>query len=114
MDKLYIGNIPKEYHFARFYDGHIDLYKTNDLSGTLDFYRIYTYENLFAFEHLSTTYSQYNQTTAIPVEVTDDFMYRRDFPSIVFLSTIYIIFIVLIFNIVTSVFKRGGLLSGLL
>lgn len=114
MDKLYIGDIPKEYHFARFSDGHIDLYKTSELTGTHDFYRVYMYENLFTYEHLTTTYNQYNQTIASSIEVTDDYMYRRDFPSIMFMTTIYILFIVLIFNIVTSVFKRGGLLSGLL
>lgn len=114
MDKIYVGDIPKEYHFARFSDGHIDLYKTNELIGYQDFYRVYMYDNTFQYEHLSTTYSQYNQTTATSIETTDDWYYRRDMPSIMFMSVVEICVLVILFNIVTSVFKKGGLLHGLL
>lgn len=114
MDKLYIGDIPKEYHFARFGTNYIDLYKNEQLTGYQDFYRLYLYENQFMYEHLNTTYTQYSQTIATFVETTDDYMYRRDFPSIVFMSVVYVCILVMLFNIVTSVFKKGGLLSGLL
>ena len=114
MDKIYIGDIPQEYHFARFSDGHIDLYKNQNLEGYQDFYRIYMYDNSFNYEHLSTTYNQYTQTTATQVQVTNDWYYRRDMPSIMFMSVVEVCIIVILFNIVTSVFKRGGLLSGLL
>lgn len=114
MDKIYIGDIPKEYCFARFADGHIDLYKNEHLTGYQDFYRIYMYDNSFQYEHLSNTYSQYTETIATQVQVTDDWYYRRDMPSIMFMSVIEVCVIVIIFNIVTSVFKKGGLLHGLL
>ena len=36
MDKLYGGDIPTEYHFARFGNGYIDLYNTQVLhNGTI-------------------------------------------------------------------------------
>lgn len=114
MDTIYTGNIPKEYHFARYGNYYIDLYKNQDLIGYQDFYRVYMYNNTFQYEHLTTTYTQYNQTTAVNINVTDNYMNRRDFPSIMFMSFIYIILIVFLFNIVTSVFKKGGLFSGLL
>ena len=84
MDKLYIGDIPKEYCYARFSDNHIDLYKNLELTGVQDFYRIFMYENSFQYDHLTTTYTQYNQTIATFVNVTDDWHYRRDLPSIMF------------------------------
>lgn len=114
MDKLYIGDIPKEYCYARFSDNHIDLYKNLELTGVQDFYRIYMYENFFQYEHLTTTYTQYNQTIATYVSVTDDWHYRRDMPSIMFMSVVEVCILVILFNIVTSVFKKGGLLHGLL
>lgn len=114
MDKLYIGDIPKEYCYARFSDNHIDLYKNLELTGVQDFYRIFMYENSFQYEHLTTTYTQYNQTIATFVNVTDDWHYRRDMPSIMFMSVVEVCILVILFNIVTSVFKKGGLLHGLL
>lgn len=114
MDKLYIGDIPQEYHFARFSNNYIDLYKTDRLEGNQDFYRLYLYDNQFMYEHLNTTYSQYNQTIATYVSVTNDWYYRRDMPSIMFMSVVEVCILVILFNIVTSVFKKGGLLHGLL
>lgn len=114
MDKLYIGDIPQEYHYARFGNNYIDLYKNENLTGYQDFYRLYLYDNQFMYEHLNTTYTQYNQTIATFIEVTDDYKYRRDMPSIMFMSVVEVCIIVIIFNMVTSVFKKGGLLRGLL
>ena len=114
MDTLYIGDIPKEYHFAVYGSNYIDLYNTSNLQGTLDFYRVYLYDNLFAYEQRTTTYSQYFYSTAQNIDVTDNYIYRRDYPSIVGISFVSIILIVFLFNIVSSSFKRGGLLGGLL
>lgn len=114
MDKIYIGDIPKEYCFARFSDNHIDLYKTDNLIGNQDYYRIYLYNNSFQYEHLYTNYS--DVVTVVPtfVDVTDDWLYRRDLPSILFMGVVYCCVLVILFNIVSSVFKKGGLLGGLL
>ena len=114
MDVLYIGDIPKEYHYAVYSSNYIDLYNTPNLQGSLDFYRVYMYENHFAYEKRNTTYNQYYYSTAKDIEVSDNYMYRRDYPSIVSVSFITIILLVFLFNIVSSVFKKGGLLGGLL
>ena len=114
QDKIYVGDIPQEYCYARFSDNHIDLYKNQNLTGVQDFYRIYLYDNSFNYEHLQTTYNQYNETIATYVVVTDDWHYRRDLPSICFLGLVEIMVIIIIFNLVSSVFKKGGVFSGLL
>lgn len=113
-DTIYVGNIPKDYKYARFNSNYIDLFKQPNLEGVLDYYRIYMYNNLFEYEHMSTTFSQMNSTTAKLVNVTDDFRYRRDFPSICFVALLNILIILVIVNLITSVFKKGGLLSGLI
>lgn len=114
MDKLYIGDIPKEYCYAKFYDEHIDLYKTNTLVGNVDYYRIFLYDNSFQYEHLQTNYPSTTTVSLTLVNVTDDWLYRRDMPSIMFMSVVYCCILVILFNIVSSVFKKGGLLGGLL
>lgn len=108
MDKLFIGDIPSEYHYAIFSDNHIDLYKQQELTGYLDYYRIYMYDNSFQYDHRYNTYNQYNTTMATYVNVTNDFMFRRDFPSIMFMSVVYCCILVMFLNLVTSVFKKGG------
>ena len=114
MDTLYIGDIPKEYHYAVYGSNYIDLYNTPNLDTTLNYYRVYLYDNLFAYELRTSRYSSLNPSYAQSIEVTDNYMYRRDYPSIIGISFTTIILIVFLFNIVSSGFKRGGLLSGLL
>lgn len=114
MDILYIGDIPKEYHFAVYGSNYIDLYNTINLQGTLDYYRVYMYENQFAYEKRTTTYNQYYYTTAQNIDVTDNYLYRRDFPHILTSVFIFSIFFIFLLNIFTSIFKRGGVFGGLL
>lgn len=113
-DVLYIGDIPQEYHFARFSNNFIDLFKQPNIQGDLDYYRIYLYDNTFQSEHLSGSFGNFNTFTVTNIQVTDDYHYRRDFPSICLLSFFEICIILIIVNLITSVFKKGGLLSGLL
>lgn len=112
MDTLYIGDIPEEYHFAVFNDNYIDLYNNSDISNCSDYYRLYLYDNVFLYEY--KIIEEYENISLVDIAVSNDYIYRRDFPSIVFISTIFILFIVVLLNLVTSVFKRGGIFSGLL
>ena len=113
-DTIYRGDIPEEYCYAIFGDNYIDLYNEEHLQGTLDFYRIHLYNNLFEYEHLTNTYSNNNSTIATFVSTTDNYMYRPDFDSICFIALVNCLVLVLLLNIVTSVFKKGGIFSGLL
>lgn len=115
MDKVYIGQqIPAEYHYALFGNGYIDLYNTAELKGgTLDYYRIYTNAGGFYYKHDSQYYSLTSNTIATLIGVTDKVFYRQDFNSIVVTTFIIALFGVWLFNLLTSLIRKGGLLGGL-
>lgn len=115
MDKLYIGDIPNDYHYALFNNNYIDLFNTPNLNnGTFQYYRIYLYDNLFAYDIGSRQFSQYNNTYATNIDVTDNIRYRRDFPDIAQTIFLYVLLLIFLLNLVTSSIKKGGLLGGLL
>lgn len=115
MDKLYIGDIPSSYHYALFNNNYIELFDTPNLvNGTYTYYRIYLYDNMFAYDIGSRTFSNYNTTYAKNISVTDNIRYRRDFPDIAQTIFLYILLFIFLINIVTSSIKRGGILGGLL
>lgn len=117
MDAVYIGKeIPAEYHFALYGNGYIDLYNTSELrNGTFTFYRIY--KNMggkFYYVKSERRYSLSSDTTASLVGVSDKWYNRDDSFSILFFFLCISVFTIFIVNIFTSVFKKGGLLGGLL
>ena len=115
MDTLYTGDIPQEYHFALFNNGYIDLYNTSQLTnGTYDFYRVYTNAGGFYYRQMQTTYSQYNNTIAQNINITNNICYRHDFDKICVITFIICFFAIFLFNIITSSIRKGGLLGGLL
>lgn len=114
MDVLYTGSIPKEYHYAVFSGDYITLYnRPNAINTTLDYYRIYFNAPGFYYSRGSTTFSQYNQTTFENIEVTDEWFYRKDSLNILLFTVIISISTLWLVNLFTSIFKKGGLLSGL-
>ena len=115
MDKLYIGDIPSSYHYARFGNGYIDLYDTEVLhNNSYTYYRIYTNNNGFYYSTNNANYNQYITEYAQPIEVTDIVYYRTDFPNIMLMTFILVLFGIFLFNIITSLIHKGGLLGGLL
>lgn len=114
MDTLFIGDIPQEYHYALFNNGYIDLYNTDTLTnGIYTFYRIYTNVNGFYYRQYQQNYSQYNTTYAQNINVTDQVVYRQDFPSILFMTLSFTIIGLWLFNLLTSLIRKGGALGGL-
>lgn len=117
MDKLYIGDIPSDYHFASFGNNYIDLYNVSTLSPnrTYEYYRVYMYDNYFCYEKkTNSTGSYYNIVTFTSVDVTNNRLYRRDFSNVCIISFVMVFFFVFLFNIITSCIRKGGLLGGLL
>lgn len=115
MDTLFVGDIPKDYHYAIFGNGYIDLYNTPELRGdTYNYYRIYTNVDGFYYKMDSQTYGDYRTTYATSINVSDDFRYRSDYSSICTTAFIHILLILFVLNIITSLIRKGGSLGGLL
>ena len=115
MDTLYIGDIPEEYHFARFGSDYIDLFNTDTIVGNRDYtyYRVYMYDNLFAYSVGTISGSYYNQTLQ-DINVSNNKVYRRDFGDICIMVALMVGFGVCLLNLLTSVVRKGGVLGGLL
>lgn len=115
MDKLFIGDIPKEFTYADFNNYYIDLYnKSTGNNETLQYYRIYLYDNQFVYETGSRNFGNYNYDTFQKIDVTDNICYRRDFPSICVVTFCFVIFGIFLLNIITSIIRKGGVFSDLL
>lgn len=115
MDVLYVGDIPSDYHYARYGSNYIDLYNRATLSnGTYQYYRVYLYDNFFTYDLGSTTVGQYNTISTRNIETSSNFMYRRDIDSIFVCVLIFCIFFVFLTNLFTSIVRKGGVFGGLL
>ena len=117
MDKLYIGEIPTSYKYAIFNNYYIDLYDTGELlaNHTYHYYRLFLYDNVYLYSQGENSRGNYTTTQYLQeIPVTQDIVYRRDFPSIILMWFIYIIVALWVFNFMTNIVKKGGLLNGLL
>lgn len=117
MDVLYTGDIPQDFIYADFNNYYIDLYNTNNFqpNSTYRYYRIYLYDNGFYYDTLTRTTSNYSYALEVtPVTVSNKISYRRDIDSIWSMLFISIFGIVVLFNIITSMVRKGGVLGGLL
>lgn len=117
MDKFFIGDIDSSYCYAQFGQYYIDLYNTNELTpnNSYDYYRVYLYDNQFMYSTGVNTRNNYSSVVYLDnIDVTNDIRYRRDFPSIILMWFIYIIIALWVFNFMTNIIKKGGLLNGLL
>lgn len=121
IKKLYIpDSIPSDYNFMIMSaDGsYYDLYNTKYIENgqNVKFYRFYynndddMYQN---YDRTNNTGNRLSVGSEIRVELTNNFIYRRDFPNILFCSFIYIVIFVFIINITTSMIRKGGVLGGL-
>lgn len=99
-------------------NGYYDIYNTDYLNSNTNYtyYRFYDNVDSDIYQELIRSTSSYNYGTlnAIQVEPKHDYIYRKDYPQI--LQSVFILTIgfVVLFNIMTSFFRKGGVLSGLL
>ncbi len=114
MDIIYIGDIPTEFHYARFGSNYIDLFNTNELVNNrrYTYYRIYMYDNLFEYDVRSQEGSYYNETLQ-DVSVSQSKVYRRDFGDICIIVALMVGFGIWLLNLMTSLIRKGGVLGGL-
>lgn len=114
MDTLYIGDIPLDYKYAQFSSDYITLYnRPSATNTTLDYYRIYDKEGFF-YSTGSTNFGNYNTTYFTEIDVSNNWLYRQDIDKIFIVCFIIFFMFIFIFNMITSVFKKGGVFGGLL
>lgn len=114
MDTLYIGDIPSDFKYAVFSNDYITLYnQPNGYNETLSYYRIYKNYDTFMYSTGSTDF-RYNITEFTEIPVSNNWLYRGDIDKIFLVSFLCILLFIFIFNIVSSVFKKGGVFGGLL
>lgn len=115
MDTLYIGDIPQNYKYAVFYDDYIRLFNVSSAQNqTLNYYDVFIGYNGFYYRTGQQSFSQYNRTYFQEIPVSNDWLYRQDIDKIFTVCFIIIFMFIFVFNIVTSVFKKGGVFGGLL
>ena len=114
MDKLYTGDIPQDYKYARFGSNYIDLFNQQILHNNVyNYYRVYLYDDLFIYAQDTYTASQYQTVTLPEITVTNDWHYRNDLDSIYTCAFMLILIITLCLNVMTSLIRKGGALGGL-
>lgn len=114
MDTLFIGDIPSDYRYAVFSNDYITLYNQPSATNeTLPYYRIYTGYDNFIYS-TGTTQFIYNTTNFQEISVSNNWLYRNDIDKIFLVTFLIVLLFIFIFNMVTSVFKKGGVFGGLL
>lgn len=107
--------ITEDYKYIVPNGDYYDLYDTFYLENgqTYKFYRFYNNleKDLFQENYITPT----TNTTLNTIEIIpkNNYIYRQDYKDIIITSAILIIGLVILINILTSIIKRGGVLSGL-
>lgn len=114
-DKIYVpDSIPHGYVYGEITRDYIDLYnKSSFRDETATYYRIYYNYSSGLVQERTRTFSSYN-TTFGELPTSREVFDRPDFCNILSCVFFVCIFGFLLFNIITSFVRRGGLLSDLL
>lgn len=116
QDKLYVNkDIPEEYKYMDFHADYVDLYnKATFRDETTEVYRIYYSVSPNTYYAYEKTFGSYQTYTYQEYPRTSDICYRSDFPQIVQVCMYFVIVFIFLCNIITSIYKKGGVFSGLL
>lgn len=114
-DFLYVGNVPKEFHYADFNEFYVDLFNTPVIEPNKEytFYRVYLYDNYFAFSENTFNTSEYIIGGLVDIPTSDNIVYRRDFDSICIITFVFVLLGIWLLNLITSLIRKGGVLGGL-
>lgn len=114
-DKVYLPSvIPDGFEYAQFSNGVITLYNQSSVyDDTIEYYKIHYDYSSGLVTHGYQTFGAFT-TDFEQVDVSREFFDRPDCMSIVFIVLTLSIFGLWVFNLMTSLVKRGGLLGGLL
>lgn len=106
--------IPSDYHYVSIHDTYIDFYNVEIISqnNNVNFYRQYFNISPDLVEYYETISTE--DLTLFDTEITNNFLARPDVDRVLLSSFIIISVILVLFNLVTSLIKKGGVLGGLL
>lgn len=110
------SDIPTDFKYIVIGNGYYDLYNTPILypNQTYTYYRFFNDYDQDIYNTYTRTTGSYSSTlNATIIEPTNEYIYRKDYPQILNIVFIYFLFFIILFNIFTSIIKRGGLLGGL-
>lgn len=115
-DKLYVNNdIPLDYHYAQISSNYVTYYnKPSAQNETLDYYRVYYDLGDGVYTTGTTTFSNYNRTYFVDLETSHSMFARSDIGLILTSCLILAVFFLFLCNVITSIFRSGGVLGGLL
>lgn len=114
IDKLYIADVPCDYHFIRYNGDTYDLFSTDNPYGSTTYYTFYPKIGVGVYTENTAIITSDISNDLYNVPVSNCFLSRPDSSNILTTFLIICIFCAIIFNIITSAVKRGGVLSGLL
>lgn len=114
-DKIYVPEeIPSNYVYGEVTNNYVDLYpKASFINETTDYYRIYYNYSSGLFQKKSRSFGSYT-TYYDPLPVSREVFDRPDFVNILSCVFFVCIFGILLFNIITSFVRKGGLFNDLL
>ena len=115
-DKVYVPEeIPSNYIYGEITGDYVDLYpKSNFSNETTDYYRIYYNYSSGLVQKKSRDFGGYYTTHFDVLPTTREVFDRPDFCNILSCVFFVTIFGIMLFNIITSFVRKGGLFNDLL
>ena len=115
-DKVYLSDcIPQGYVYGEITRDYVDVYNKSVFQNeTATYYRIYYNYSSGLVQERTRTFSSYNPTTFALLPTSREVFDRPDFVNILSCVFFVCIFGILLFNIITSFVRKGGLFNDLL
>lgn len=115
-DRVYLpDSIPQDYVYGEITRDYVDLYNKRSFQNeTATYYRIYYNYSSGLVQERIRTFSSYNPTTFSELPTSREVFDRPDFCNILSCVFFVCIFGILLFNIITSFIRKGGLFNELL
>lgn len=115
-DKVYLpDSIPENYVYGEITRDYVDLYnKSSFQNETATYYRIYYNYSAGLVQERSRTFSSYSPTYFSELPTSREVFDRPDFANILSCVFFVTIFGIMLFNIITSFVRKGGLFNDLL
>lgn len=117
MVKLYVpDSIPSDYKYiTNITNTYYDIYALPNTQGSRGiFYRVYYSLDEDLIQENTYNHSLNTGITTIPIERTNDILARKDISNICVTCFSVIFLILFLFNILSSILRKGGVFGGLL